>query len=574
MSATLEKLQKLVESELEQARVELVSKEQAYFDLIEILRHIDTAYIKTLSNKDLEFLDFKLFESYRYGWISLATYYLNHIDAAQAHLSYRSNDNQKIWAQHILSWMGDLEMVNRWLVAEKAGAVAITEPEDNVFQLNFTNEIIEKEGYDRNSYDFVKQLTMRAYQGAYQRHILKYKVVKKEMLFCLRIVEDTHITYGSTPDIDRYFSKLGYYHLLKEKTSEDFGPDDPFGGLAYQKYLDVLQQVSAVAIKHLQYCELAIEKYPKVDMHNNSVYTWHEDKIISSYADYLKMPYHEVRQVFACLTFDQSNAGYYENIKGSDLPPFFKTGANQLTRTTFGVLGGGVDFLKRELKRRYRSEYDLAVNRREARFRKDIYQYFSTDRFLKTHDEIIVKTPGLHTDIDGAIFDKKTRSLGLFQLKWQDMFYTSLQERRSRISNSYEDAEKWVEKMQRWLDTTSKSDVMKKLKFNIDGQEFDQVFLFVIAHSQVHYTGLEPEPVAAWASYYQLVESYEKYKVKTNDPVRDLYVQLKMGLPSNRVKTEGYLEGISYAVNFKKFKFIFNGEANDYKATESTLEQG
>lgn len=563
MSNTLEKLQDLAHKELAQAKQELMDKGWAYLDSIEILRHLDAGFIKSISSRVETVQEEVHFQSIRFGWMAIIAGYLKHISPGQAQLTYKSTDDHKDWGRHILGWTGDLEMVGRYLTASKADLVRITEPSEDIFQLEFTQEIIEKEHYDRQSYFFAKQLIAKKNQNAYQRHIIKYKTVKKQMLNGLRVINDAFISYSCTPDVDRYFSQLGYYHLAKERTFEDFGPEDTFGGLTYKTYLNVLQEISAVAIKHLHYCQAAVEKYPKLDLHNITVYTWHEDSTLADFADFTGLPPKDIQQIFACLTLDKDNIPDYEHIKGSDLPPYVKLADHQLTRTTYGVLGGGVDFLKRELKRRYRSDYDLAVNRREARFRLDLYEYFKEPRFLKTYEEIIIKLPGLHTDIDGAIYDTKTGTLGLFQLKWQDMFYTSLQERRSRISNAYASAEGWVKKMQQWLQQTTGIDVMKKLKFDSPQAGYKNVYLFVIARNQMHYTGLEPEPVAAWASWYQLIESYERYPVKTNDPVKNLYQQLKMGLPSNRVKCEGYPTGPSYNIKFKSFQFNFSNQKDD-----------
>jgi hypothetical protein len=566
MDITLKKLQALVSTEMDRAREELISKEFAYIELIEILRHLDSAFIKEYLNKTESIQEVVYFNSIRFAWVGLLAYYLNHIDAGQATLTFQSTEGHKKWASHLLGWTGDLETVSRYSIAAQAGLATVTETDENTFLLTFPHDIIEKEHYDRESYFFVKDLIARNNQEARQRVTAKHKQVRKQMLDGSRIVEGAFIAYAATPDVDRYFSQLAYYHLAREQTFEDFGPSDSFGGLPYKKYLDVLQEVIGTGLKHLDYCQLAVEKYPGLELHNNTVYTWHEDRIWNDYSNFMGTPLPVIQQIFSCLTLDKNNVNDYVNVKGSDLPPYIKITENQLTRTTYGTLGGGIDFLKRELKRRYRSDYDLAVNRREARFRTDIYQYFKGVRFLTSNEEIEIKLPGLHTDIDGAIYDTKTKTLGLFQLKWQDMFYTSLQERRSRISNAYASAEGWVNKMQEWLRITPPSEVMKKLKFDPVHQDYSKVCLFVIVRNQMHYTGLEPEPVAAWASWYQLVESYERYKINTKDPVKDLYDQLKMGLPSNRVTQEGYPAHPAYAINFKSFKFNFYDDRDENQA--------
>ena len=48
------------------------------------------------------------------------------------------------------------------------------------------------------------------------------------------------------------------------------------------------------------------------------------------------------------------------------------------------------------------------------------------------------------TDIDAAVFDTTTGTLGLFQLKWQDPFGTSMRRRNSKMMNFLEETNQWV----------------------------------------------------------------------------------------------------------------------------------
>ena len=80
-----------------------------------------------------------------------------------------------------------------------------------------------------------------------------------------------------------------------------------------------------------------------------------------------------------------------------------------------------------ELYRRYRKDWDHAVDGREEHFRKELYDLFPTRRFAKAEKPLNLRNEGVvATDIDAAVFDSTTRTLGLFQLKWQDPFGTSM----------------------------------------------------------------------------------------------------------------------------------------------------
>ncbi|WP_419699039.1 hypothetical protein [Mucilaginibacter sp. NFX135] len=552
-----EKLKSLIDGEFEEV-LSVMTSRTSYMELLEVIRQVETAYIAGGSPTD-GFAEQKLFESVRMGWVRPFSFYLKHLPANQQPLTFASKLEGKIWALNLLQETGNLELADRWVTAEKAGLVEIIEVEEYKFKVNPLHGIIEKEHYDRESIDYVNSQIKKNNQNAYQRHTAKFKAIEKQMLTTLQVVDDTFIQYETTPDIDRYYSRLGYFYLSNNLVFEDFGGDDLFGGVPYSLYLKVVEEVNGVALKHIEYCKLAVKRNAKVDFFNILPYSFYEDKTLQDFSRYLNIPLPEVSQVFSCLTLDTANVTFHESLSGNILAPYVRTGYNQLTRTFFGAWEGGIDFLKRELKRRYEKDYFNAVNRREARFRNDIYRFFKGNRFLTTTEEIEIKLPGLHTDIDGAIFDKKTRSLGLFQLKWQDMFFASLQERRSRISNLYPKATEWIDKMEKWTGSYSKTQIMTKLKFNLndDVREFENVYLFVVTRNQVHFTGIEPDERAAWATMFQLIESYDFYKVKLDDPIKELYQQIKMGLPSNRIKEEGYPEMPSYTVYHQKFELQF-----------------
>jgi hypothetical protein len=70
--------------------------------------------------------------------------------------------------------------------------------------------------------------------------------------------------------------------------------------------------------------------------------------------------------------------------------------------------------------------------RNEEVFRQDLYQLFSDKRFVRSADSVELRgvQGDLTTDVDALIFEGKTGVLALFELKSQDLFASSPQERR------------------------------------------------------------------------------------------------------------------------------------------------
>ena len=80
-------------------------------------------------------------------------------------------------------------------------------------------------------------------------------------------------------------------------------------------------------------------------------------------------------------------------------------------------------FLTRELRRRHAQEYHNAAHLREAVFRQDLYALFDDRRFVRSARRVELRRTGgdARTDLDALIFNRKTGTLGIFELKSQDL---------------------------------------------------------------------------------------------------------------------------------------------------------
>lgn len=118
----------------------------------------------------------------------------------------------------------------------------------------------------------------------------------------------------------------------------------------------------------------------------------------------------------------------------------------------------------------------------------------------------------------------------------------------------------WIEKVLKWLSTSSEKDIISKFGLNKDGANTDtigEVFIFVIVRNHVHFTGQELDERAAWASWYQLVHSFSRVKTTFDDPIRKLYMKLKFGSPNLRAEREGYRQLHPFEIELEDYKLSF-----------------
>lgn len=179
---------------------------------------------------------------------------------------------------------------------------------------------------------------------------------------------------------------------------------------------------------------------------------------------------------------------------------------------------------------------------------------FDSERLIKVRRNVEINVGGIHTDIDAAIFDEKTKCLALFQLKWQDKFSSDTRVRRSRISNFYPKANEWVGKMTDWVRQRNGNEILNALE--LKETELGEVYLFVLGRYNTHFSNQEIDQRAAWGSWYHIVELMHKIKADFDDPLRELYVKLKIDSPRNKTVPKELMKG--YGMNFNNFSLTWS----------------
>jgi hypothetical protein len=527
-----------------------------YKDLISTIRQFDLFYLSVNSGGQPDLVQAnRMLEFYRYGWYDAFAFYIPKLDNITSPLVFPAVTAAQEWADNVLGVCGKVGVAGRLLDLSKAGLIFIKQVSVNQFETQFKHKIGEKEHFDRISFEFVQKLALVAVKERYKLHKNRHTAIKSRIDDIIQNPEGKYISYQATEEIEDHYAEAGYFHILSKQGYEDFGEDDLFGGIPYKHYLDCIQDICSGVLLHIDCCARLMDRNAKINPYNLFTYNWYLDKTVNRYAEHFGLEVEEVRQIISCLTLSVENIEFYKDLRGALPPPYIKTGTNQISRSVYGALHGAIDFLKRELKRRYEKDYFNAVNRREKRFRNDIYKFFPDDRFIRIDKEIILKYDWLHTDIDGIVYDTQTNSLGLFQLKWQDTFHTSLTERYSRISNLFPKATEWIDKMELWIAGITEQEMIRKLKLAEHRKitKIGEIYLFVIARNHVHFTGVEPDKRAAWSSMNQIPFSLSRIKTSFDDPIRELHLKLKLDSTEERVKREALPKPDNYKIELESF---------------------
>lgn len=477
-------------------------------------------------------------ELFKFGWAPLLKQYYNDIDI-NIHQPFPLMTDELIkWAESNIIFSGKIEFCRQLISYKNAGLIDIKETNENEFEFSYLHENVGLEQFDNESRDFFKEaIVEKIIDRKKKDKPFDEEKIKSELRKIIKCRDGKLISYMTTPEIDEYYNQKGHFHVLRMQGYDEFDTRDTFGSIEYWKYIDLIEIIVGVALMHTDACLELRKMNNNVNLHNILSYTYSKEKTINLYANYLGTTEEEISQIFSCITLSKENFDYYLEYPATPPPMYFQVSNNIIIRSISGCLENPFSLLNRELKRKYKKDYDKAVNRREERFRNELYTFFPQERIIKIPREINISFRGMRTDIDAVVFDTETGTLGLFQLKWQDPYLKSMKERYSRISNLFPKAKEWVEKMRFWVFNNTSKDILSSLQINKDingTTTINEVCVFVISRNTMNFTGMDVDDTVAWCSWHQLIESQAKVKADFDNPIKEMFVKVKSMSPQNR----------------------------------------
>ena len=138
------------------------------------------------------------------------------------------------------------------------------------------------------------------------------------------------------------------------------------------------------------------------------------------------------------------------------------------------------------------------------------------------------------TDIDAVVIDKATGEIALFQLKWQDPTDYSPFALKSKRSNYYLAAEKWLQTIEKWLRDSTNKEIASKLGIKAKYFNKEKVSIFVLGRRRGNYSGNKPYPYeCAWSQWYQIIHAASYLRQKDKFTISNLYELIVKTNPFN-----------------------------------------
>lgn len=342
--------------------------------------------------------------------------------------------------------------------------------------------------------------------------------------------------YQTTPTIDHYYHHLGVLSMKSMAPYTTYPASAIIGGYPFAVYRDIAGVLLGFALRQLDACQSALNHYPTSFLRHALTQPLDDTLLVETLTTTLALHPATVRLALDAYTLDASNISYHSSVLAVPMPPLIRLDEHHRVASLVGLLTDPLFFLTRELKRKYSYEYHNASQLREEIFRQDVYALFADRRFVKSVGRVELRgaTGTLATDVDALIFDRKTGALALFELKSQDPFAYSSQE-RLRQRDYFYSASKQVIASSEWVKRNGANALLSRLDATqVKRLKAQNVYIFVLGRYLAHFFDGPPfDARARWGTWAQVLRLVNAKAFDANDanPIQSLFNKLGRDAP-------------------------------------------
>ncbi len=342
--------------------------------------------------------------------------------------------------------------------------------------------------------------------------------------------------FQTTPTVDHYYQRLGALSMKSMAPYTTYPASALIGGHPFAVYRDIAGVLLGFALKQIDACQIALNHHPASFLRHALTQPLDDTLLIEMLTTTLALHPVTVRLVVDAYTLDASNISYHSSELAVPTPPLIRLDEHHCVASFVGLLTDPLFFLTRELKRKYSYAYHNASQLREEIFRQDLYALFADRRFVKSAGGVELRgaTGKLATDVDALIFDRKTGALALFELKSQDPFSYSSQE-RLRQRDYFYSAGKQVIASSEWVKRNGANALLSRLdSTQVKRLKAQNVYIFVLGRYLAHFFDGPPfDARARWGTWSQVLRLVNGKAFDANDanPIQSLFNRLGSDAP-------------------------------------------
>ncbi len=440
------------------------------------------------------------------------------------------------WAEQVLLECDRLAEGEQVLVYCETGFMRMQQGGEQDFYAWIASKKMPTEWREREDLEWWTNALAKTYEGE-MRELAGENVSIQQQLEAFASEWQAEVNvYRTTQGIDDYYMRLGKLWVKSMACHFLYPARTLIGGCTVELYGNVLAVLIGWALKHLDLCREFVVHRPACSLRALLAPPHAAAALIEALSETLRVDRAAIRRVVDAYSLDHENVSYHCSVAGTPAPPLLRLDEQHLVWSLTGLLSEPFLFLTRELKRRYSYEYHTASHVHEEVFRQDLYQLFADKRFVRSAGSVELRgiQGELTTDVDALIFDRKTGALALFELKSQDLFAYSRQE-RIRQRDYFYNAGKQVLACVQWLNRNGANALLTRLDAKLVKRlKVQKTYIFVLGRYLAHFfDGAEFDRRAAWGTWPQVLRLVNDGPsgAEEANPIQSLYNKLMKDTP-------------------------------------------
>jgi hypothetical protein len=282
---------------------------------------------------------------------------------------------QRAWGESVLQACGRVRLIEHFLELGRLGLVSITQTDATIFECRYTCSNVGAESAERDDFYFLSNhYARRVEQRTKATTDLTAKRVQVFELMRSLVApwRENYIQYGAHPDVDSYYNELAGDVAPTRLGWDAFPLHARFGGIPFSHYLECVRLVLGFAMKHHDFCGLLCSGHSHIQPIDVLTIPSEWEKTGVYIAEGIGCSLSQACELLSATTIAPDNAQYHFTSPAGPQALHYSIGQGSVLRLIAGCILNPFLFLLRELQRKYRGDWDRAVEDRERIFRKDL----------------------------------------------------------------------------------------------------------------------------------------------------------------------------------------------------------
>lgn len=333
-----------------------------------------------------------------------------------------------------------------------------------------------------------------------------------------------YIRYETTEELENFFLEEANAAARSMAGIDNFPESASFGGIEFRLLVRAVILLIRRCVRHTYCCNALLEKKRGLDSRIFPTLWSTRNDLIAELEE--ELPREAAELAVSVLSATRFGPPDLSSLEDVPMPMIISLGRTMVITPTRSSLTNPFSLLTRQLMTHFERDYSKAVELRESNFRSDLQSLLNRGkRLLVLPNAVKLQGRRMYTDVDALVIDTEDGTVGIFQMKWQEMFGGAMRERRSRMRNLERESHKWIDAVEQWISEFGLAEMVARSRNRLPSGFVPKSYrLFVLGRYYASWSGgTRPSEYVAWINWASLVRLVEEHPSLVEGGVTGLY---------------------------------------------------